>query len=195
MKSRSIVIAAGASVLAFATVASAHPGHGASGGFSAGISHPFLGIDHILAMVAVGLCAVQIGGRALWLLPLTFISFMIAGGVLGFNAGHVPPAVEQGIAASVLLLGLIVAGGSRLAVPLTFGLTALFAMFHGYAHGAEMQPGVAFATFAVGFVIATTILHLAGIALGVTLNRNRLPALARLAGGAIAIGGVLLFVG
>jgi urease accessory protein len=194
MKSNSVIVAAGASaVLAFASTASAHPGHGGATGLSAGVLHPFTGIDHILAMVAVGLCAAQIGGRALWLLPVTFLSAMVLGGSLALGGTHVP-MIEQGIAASVLILGLIIAGGSRLVLPMTAGLVALFAMFHGYAHGAEMHAGLAPAAYGAGFVLATATLHLIGIGIGMALKRNSLPIIVRAAGGAIAIGGVLLFV-
>ena len=191
MKSKSLIVAAGfASLLVLADIASAHPGHGASG-FAAGVRHPLSGIDHILAMIAAGLCAAQMGGRALWMLPVTFIAFMIGGGILGL--GHAPaPMIEQAIAATVLVLGLIVASGSPLAMPVTTGLVALFALFHGYAHGAEMRAGIGPMQYAAGFVVATAILNGVGLVLGSALKRGRWPAISRLAGGVIAVCGAVL---
>ena len=193
MKSKSLLTVAGASALLVCTqIASAHPGHGSTTGFAAGVSHPFTGIDHILAMIAVGICAAQMGGRALWLLPVTFMAFMMGGGFLGIHGGSAP-AIEQGIAASVLVLGLLVAAGSRLPLPVTAAFVALFAVFHGYAHGAEMGTGLTPAVYALGFLLATALLLAVGIGSGLAVKRGRWTLRRRVAGGAIAMCGILLF--
>jgi urease accessory protein len=179
-------------LLALAKIASAHPGHGAANGFAAGAFHPFSGIDHVLAMVAVGICAAQIGGRVIWLLPATFLAFVIGGGIMGIGAAPLP-MIEHGIAASVLVLGLLVAFNSKFYRPLIFGLVALFAVFHGYAHGSEMHPGLGPMAYAAGFVLATAALLGIGIVAGMAAKRAAWTPLWRLAGGAIAVCGILLF--
>lgn len=129
---------AAAALLLTPALAFAHPGHG-DNGLLAGISHPIGGLDHLLAMLAVGLWAAQQQGAARWALPCTFVGTMLLGGVLGFE-GLSLPALESGIAASVLALGLAVALAVRPALSLAVGATALFALFHGVAHGLEL-PG------------------------------------------------------
>ena len=119
------------------TAAFAHPGIGDAHGFVAGFAHPLGGLDHILAMVTVGIFAWQLGGWALWLVPATFILAMAAGGALGM-AGVPVPFVELGIAASVIVLGAVVAFVRRAPVVIAVGLVGVFAMFHGHAHGTEM---------------------------------------------------------
>src|SRR5581483_9875318 len=120
------------------TLAQAHPGMpGHTHGFSNGFSHPLTGLDHICAMVAVGLWAAQRGGRALWLVPATFVFVMIVGGVFGMGHAGIP-CVEQGIAASVLILGILITAAIRLPLAASAAIVGLFALFHGYAHGAEM---------------------------------------------------------
>jgi urease accessory protein len=192
MKSKSLIAAAGASALLVCTqIASAHPGHGSTTGFAAGVSHPFTGVDHILAMIAVGLCAAQLGGRALWLLPAAFLACMVGGGWLGIHGGAVP-MLEQAIAASVLVLGLLIAAGARVSLPATAVLVAVFGAFHGYAHGAEMGAGLTPALYGLGFLTATVALNAIGLGSGLLLMRNRRIGLSRLTGGAIALGGLLL---
>jgi urease accessory protein len=144
-------------------------------------------------MLAVGLIATRLGGRTLWLLPLTFLSFMIAGGLLAFG-GRPVPMVEQGIAASVLVLGLMVVAGSRLATPLAVGLVGLFAIFHGYAHGAEMTAGLVPMEYGLGFLVATAALLSIGLTAGMVIKRKGWVQVAPFAGGAIALSGLLLFV-
>lgn len=148
----------------------AHPGHGDIAGFSHGFAHPFSGFDHILAMVTVGLFAWQLGGRALWLVPGAFVTLMAAGGAAGM-AGWTVPLPELGIAVSVVTLGAIVALGVKTPVTAAMALVGLFAIFHGYAHGAEMPFGAATAEYAGGFLLATALLHVAGIALGFVAGR------------------------
>src|SRR3546814_827787 len=125
-----------AGVLAAACPALAHTYGVYGGGFGAGFSHPLGGLDHVLAMVAVGVWAAQIGGRAMWLVPAAFVAAMIGGGLVGM-AGVPLPMVELGIVASVVLLGALIALQSRLPLPLSMALVALFALFHGHAHGLE----------------------------------------------------------
>ncbi len=193
MSSKSLMIAAGLGALLVVTqTAGAHPWpYHVAGGFAAGVAHPFSGLDHILAMIAVGICAAQMGGRAIWLLPTAFLSFMIVGGAAGVGHADVP-AVEQIIAASVLVLGLIIAGGSRLPMLLTVCLVGLFAIFHGYAHGTELQSGLAPATYTTGFIAATAALHAIGLGLGFASRRIKSPILPRIVGGLIAIFGVVM---
>ncbi|MDR3402735.1 MAG: HupE/UreJ family protein [Chthoniobacter sp.] len=156
--------------LALAPVlAHAHPGHDASG-FAAGVSHPIHGLDHILAMVAVGLWAVQLGGRAKWLVPASFVSVMAIGGALGM-AGVSMPFAEQGILASVLILGVLIAAAVRLPLAASMSIVGLFALCHGHAHGLEMPGTAAGLSYGAGFVIATALLHASGIMTGVMIQR------------------------
>jgi urease accessory protein len=155
--------------------------------------HPLGGLDHVLAMVAVGLYAAMIGGRALWLMPLTFIGVMVLGGALGAS-GIVDPFVEVGIAMSVIVLGLAVALRVNLPAITAIALVGLFAIFHGHAHGAEM-PDASGYTYAAGFVLTTALLHCAGIALGLAAGRLGGLRIAQAAGGALAIAGVALLAG
>lgn len=170
------------------TAAFAHPGHGA--GFAGGFTHPFTGLDHMLAMIAVGLWASQLERPAMWTLPVVFPAMMALGAALGMG-GVMMPWVETGILISVVVLGAAVA--LRLQVPLTFGavLVAAFAVLHGYAHGAELASGGSAWLYGIGFVLATLILHAVGIAIGVLSQR---PLMLRTAGGAIAAAGLLLFI-
>jgi len=196
MSAKSIMTVAGVVALfAITQVASAHPGHvGPHGGFGAGAAHPISGLDHLLAMLAVGLCAAQIGGRAFWMLPVTFLASMLVGELVAVGGGGVP-MVEQGIAASVLVMGLMLATGSRVSLPAVMALIGLFAIFHGYAHGAEMQPGTGYASYAMGFIGTTAMLHAIGIAMGQLFKRTAGIALPRLAGASIAACGFALLMG
>ena len=164
------------------------------GSFMAGFSHPLFGLDHILVMVAVGLWASQIGGRALWLVPAAFVGTM----ALGFGlavAGVDLPFVEPAILASVVALGLLVAMAARFDTIASAALVAAFALFHGHAHGGELGAAGA-ASFGVGFVVATALLHAAGIALGLGISRIANGAiLARIIGGLTAVTGVALIFG
>ena len=167
------------------SAAFAHTGHEA-GSFNSGFGHPFGGADHMLAMVALGLLAAQVGGRAVWALPLTFVASMLVGGILG--AGGMPfPAVEPTILASCIILGALVAMAVRLPVPLMLAGTALFGAAHGWAHGAE-GPATGLAIYAAGFAVATALLHGLGIVAG-----KAIPTLAiRVAGFAAAMAGITL---
>jgi urease accessory protein len=172
------------------TAAFAHPG-GSAGGFFSGLAHPLGGLDHIGAMVAVGLWAAQRGGRAIWTIPLAFISVMAVGGALGM-AGVSMPFVEQGIAASVLVLGLLIAAAAQLPLFASAALVALFALFHGHSHGTEMPVSALGAAYGVGFLFATAMLHGAGIAMGLVAKRLNAASLIRFAGGAVAACGLYL---
>jgi urease accessory protein len=167
----------------------AHTGHGSVSGFGAGLLHPFTGLDHVLAMVAVGLLGVQIGGRAIWALPLAFMSVMLSCAAAA-QAGLLPlPGVEFGILLSVLVLGGLVAFGRPLPQVLALGLVALFAVFHGHAHGAEAPATASGLLYGVGFFGATGMLHASGLGLGAALGRLGRQDALRYAGlGIVALG-------
>jgi urease accessory protein len=187
------IATAAAIVVALTGAASAHPGHSDATGFAHGFAHPLGGLDHVLAMVAVGLYAALLGGRALWLLPAAFIAMMAFGGVLG-AAGFALPYTEIGIALSVVVLGLAIALRINLPTLAAMALAGLFAVFHGHAHGAEM-PDASGYTYAAGFMLTTALLHCAGIALGLAAGRLGGLRIAQAAGGAMAIAGVALLAG
>ena len=144
-------------------LAMAHPGH-ADSSLISGLTHPLAGIDHLLAMLAVGWWAAQQNGGARWILPLTFLGSMLMGAVLGYN-GIALPWTESAIAASVLAFNLLVVIAARLPMLVAVGLTAAFALFHGMAHGLELPPAGAAAQYASGFLIATAALHAFGFAM------------------------------
>lgn len=171
------------------TLAFAHAGVGHSASFWHGIAHPFSGADHLLAMLAVGLWAVQMGSRALWVLPCAFVALMLAGGVLGI--ANIPlPYVEEGILLSVLILGALIAGAFRFSLAVSALVVGMFAIFHGYAHGAEVPVATGVIGYSTGFVAATSMLHAVGIAGGLLLQRLEMANLTRFAGALIAFGGV-----
>jgi urease accessory protein len=152
------------------TAAFAHVGVGDTGGFFHGFAHPITGLDHVLAMVMVGILAFQMGGRALWLVPTTFVVAMTLGGALGV-AGVNVPFVELGIALSIIVLGAVVALGIQAPTAAAMALVGFFAIFHGHAHGSEMPETAAGIAYGVGFMIATALLHLAGIGAGFAVGR------------------------
>jgi urease accessory protein len=171
----------------------AHPGHEAgASALLAGLAHPFSGLDHLLAMVSIGLWAVLLGGHAVWKVPATFLIGTVAGFGLAL-AGVGLPAVEPGIAASVLLLGVLIAWAVRLPLVASMGVAALFGLFHGHAHGSGLV-GTALG-FGSGFVVATALLHVFGIALArIGAGRQRM-LLVRGLGGVVALAGMLLLAG
>lgn len=152
-------------LLVSSTAALAHTGHGDAAGFAHGFMHPLGGYDHVLAMVAVGLLAAHLGGRALWLVPAAFVAAMAASGALGV-AGAPVPFVESGIMLSIVVLGLAAVLRVNMPVSAAMALVAFFAIFHGTAHGAEMPADASGLTYAAGFLTATALLHAAGIAIG-----------------------------
>lgn len=172
-------------------------GGGGTHGFTNGFGHPISGIDHLLAMVAVGMFAAYLSGRALWLVPATFALMMGVGGVL--SIGGLPLSfVEIGIAASVIVLGLSVAMQWSLPAIAAMGLVGFFAIFHGYAHVAEMPVDASGLQYAMGFMLATALLHVVGI--GVGLGTGRIGARAsrnilQAGGGVMALAGVGILIG
>ena len=186
-----IGLAAGLAIVP--ALAFAHTGHGTLG-FAHGFSHPISGIDHILAMVAVGIFAANLGGRALWAVPLTFMTLMAVGGALGI-AGMTLPFVEIGIALSIVVLGLAVAVRYQWPVAAAMSLVGLFAIFHGHAHGTEMPVDASGAAYALGFVLATGLLHLAGVSVGLGISQvgaRYSRRITQAGGAAVAVAGVLV---
>ncbi|MFO0838182.1 MAG: HupE/UreJ family protein [Phycisphaerae bacterium] len=181
-------------VLGLAVPALAHTGPTPiAGGLLSGIAHPLSGLDHLLVMLGVGLWAAQLGGRAIWLLPATFVATMLIGAGLALN-GVPLPAVEAGIAASVVAIGLLIALARRLPAAVNLALVALFAVFHGHAHGHELAIGASWLEYLSGFALTTTGLHAVGIALGVSIMRGWANTPVRAAGAAMATLGVGMLV-
>lgn len=196
MRMNTLVALSIASSLALTTGAAAHSGHGIVPDLAHGFTHPLGGLDHVLAMVAVGVFAAQLAGRATWLVPATFIIMMVAGGIFGYS-GLQLPMVEQGIGLSVVALGVLVALGFRPTLIVSMGLVSIFAVLHGHAHGAEGANAAALLPYTAGFVAATALLHLAGIALGLGIERFSATAsvsIKRMIGAAGAIAGAVLLV-
>jgi urease accessory protein len=166
----------------------AHIVTGAQGGFGSGFVHPLTGPDHFLAMFMVGLWGAQMGGRRVWTLPVTFPLIMTIGGIIGMTGLSVP-GIEIGVALSILALGAAVAAAWRPAEWMALALIGFFALCHGYAHGVELPLSADPADYAVGFVLATGMIHLIGIGVGLALNKPMGGQLARLLGGAIGLAG------
>jgi urease accessory protein len=179
------------------TAAFAHTSVGDTGGFMHGFMHPLGGLDHQLAMILVGIFASQLGGRALWLVPLTFVGTMAFGGFLGI-AGIPVPFIEIGIALSVVVLGAIVAFGVKVPVAVAMGIVGLFAVFHGHAHGSEMPMDTSGLEYGLGFMFATSVLHAAGIGIGVSIGMTSKSLgnnVYRVAGGLASVAGVAILIG
>jgi urease accessory protein len=198
MSRRLLRVLASAALFAAPSIALAHPGHAdlvAFQGFPSGFAHPLGGLDHVLAMVTVGLLAAHVGGRALWLVPAVFLGMMTLGGALG-AAGMSPPGVEVGIAVSVIALGAAASLRRNLGTAFAMALAGVFATFHGVAHGQEMAQGDGFVGYAMGFIAATAALHAAGVGVGLagTLSASARPAL-RAVSASIALVGVGLLAG
>lgn len=178
-------------------LAFAHVGVGDAHGLTHGFMHPISGIDHILAMIAVGMFAANLGGRALWLAPATFVVMMAMGGAMGVF--HVElPYVELGIAASVILLGVAVASRAPLPTAVAMAVVGVFAIYHGHAHGSEMPIDASGAAYAAGFMAATALLHVVGIGVGLSIgmaDKTSAVRLNRLGGAGIALAGVGLLIG
>jgi urease accessory protein len=175
-------------------VASAHVGVGDTHGFVHGFAHPLSGIDHVLAMTAVGFFAARLGGRSLWLMPLTFVSVM----TVAFSAGMARvnlPFVEIGIGVSVVVFGLAVALQLNVSALVALSVVGFFAIFHGHAHGMEMLESVSRITYGLGFICATALLHAIGVCLGFAIGkmghvyRRRIV---RVSGAAMAIAGLVM---
>jgi urease accessory protein len=179
-----------AAVALFATAAAAHEGAGAIGGFVSGLAHPVFGPDHVVAMVAVGLWGAFLGAPAIWILPVVFPLVMAFGGVLGILAVPVPQ-VETGIALSAIVLGLAVALAARPPLWVAAIVVGGFAVFHGHAHGAELPAAANALAYSIGFVVATGLLHLSGIAFGLAVRWQAGRIAVRLAGAGIATAGMV----
>jgi urease accessory protein len=183
-----------ASLLLSCGIASAHSGGGEAGGFTSGFLHPIFGLDHVAAMVAVGLWGAFLGSRAMWLLPVIFPMVMAVGGALGV-AGVPIPGVEIGIALSAVALGSMIAFAVRPPLWVAGVLVGVFAIFHGHAHGTELPESANALAFAIGFVISTGLLHLCGIAFGLLVKWPWGKKVVRMGGGAIALLGVCFLTG
>ncbi len=165
-----------------------------AGGFWSGFLHPVLGWDHVIAMIAVGLWGAFLGAPAIWLLPVVFPTVMAFGGALGV-AGVPLPGVEEGIAMSAIVLGAMIALAARPALWIAAVIVGAFAIFHGHAHGTELPQAANALAFSAGFVVATGLLHLSGIAFGLLVKWPAGRVAVRVAGGAIAAAGVGFLVG
>jgi urease accessory protein len=170
--------------------AQAHVESGQAAGLRAGLWHPISGLDHVLAMISVGLWGAQLGAPAIWLLPVTFPLVMALGGFLGL-IGIPLPGVEIGVALSTLMLGLMVACEIRPSVAIAAILVGGFAIFHGHAHGTELPPGASGLAYSIGFVVATGCLHLVGITFGLVHRWRAGKIVLRLAGAAAGLAGMV----
>lgn len=181
----------------FPAAASAHVGIGDAHGFAHGFAHPLGGIDHLLTMVAIGVFAAHLGGRALWIVPLTFVTVMAIAGLMGM-AGFSVPFVELGIGLSVVVLGLVVAFQLGLPTVAAMALVGFFANFHGHAHGMEMPETASALAYGAGFICATVLLHAVGIGFGLVVGKlGELSGrrVVRVGGGAMTLAGIAILFG
>ena len=176
-------------LLSWPLLASAHIKAGEAGGFLSGLSHPVSGLDHVLAMIAVGLWGAQLGVPAIWLLPVAFPLMMAVGGMLGLM-GIPLPGVEIGIAVSGIVLGGLILREIRMPVVGALLVVAFFAVFHGHAHGTELMPGQNAMLYSLGFVMATGTLHAVGISIGLIHRWNVGRMILKGAGGIVMAGGL-----
>jgi urease accessory protein len=176
-------------LLSIPIVAFAHEEKGAATGFAAGFHHPISGLDHVLAMLAVGLWGAQLGQPAMWVLPVAFPMVMAFGGMLGL-LGVPIPGVEIGIALSAVVLGAMVLTEARPPLWVAAIVVGLFAIFHGHAHGTELPDGASGVTYSIGFVIATGLLHATGIAIGLVHRWKSGKVALRACGALVSLGGV-----
>ena len=188
------ILTSAAALSLLASPALAHTGIGATSGFAAGAAHPMLGLDHLLAMVAVGGWAALLGGRALWLVPAAFVVAMLAGGTLAVS-GIALPMVETMIALSVVVLGTLVAVNARMVVGVGMAIVAAFAVFHCHAHCSELPAGLSVLGYGAGFALSTALLHGAGIAVASLFGRFGSTRMVRYAGLATAFAGVGIVAG
>jgi urease accessory protein len=161
-------------------------------GFGSGLAHPLHGLDHLLAMIAVGLWAAQLGGRARWLVPASFVGVMVVGAVLAMSGLRIPFA-EEGILLSVLVLGILIVVAARFPLAASMMIVGAFALFHGHLHGTEMPVNAVGYAYGAGFALATAMLHGCGIGLARVSQSVKLPVV-RWAGAAIAVTGICLWV-
>lgn len=187
---RFLAVSAGA--LVFPVLAHAHPANSTATGWAAGLTHPLLGLDHLIAMIAVGIWAAQMGRRARWVVPAAFVTIMACGAALG-SRGFVPPVVELMISSSVLVFGLLIAVAARLPLAINVALASFFALFHGMAHGAEMPVATGASAYVTGFIVATAVLHASGYFLG-RASRHTSTLVPHLIGIGCAAAGSLLMI-
>lgn len=184
-------------LVASPTLAFAHTGGGNAVGFMHGLEHPLGGLDHTLAMVAVGVFAYTLAGQARWLVPGAFVVMMIAGFALGSTAFDLP-LVETGIALSSIVIGVAAASGRSMPTAAAVALVGAFAVFHGFAHGSEMPAATDGTVYTLGFVVATALLHAIGLTAafcGHMVTSRLGNGAARLAGGALALAGAGVMAG
>jgi urease accessory protein len=174
----------------YAQSANAHVNKGEAVSFLSGLKHPVSGLDHVVAMIAVGLWGAQLGAPAIWVLPVAFPMVMAFGGMLGLLGLHLP-GIEIGIAASAILLGAAVLMELRPPIAVAAALVGFFAIFHGYAHGSELPAGESGLLYSIGFVMATGCLHGVGITIGVVHRWDWGKLVLRIAGAAIALAGII----
>lgn len=172
----------------------AHTGVGSVNSFAAGLEHPLFGLDHLLAMIAVGLWAAVANPKLFWAAPLGFVIGMLGGGLLGMTAVTVP-GIELMIGGSIVLFGVLTFFKLRTAALISFLAAAIFGAAHGFAHGAEMPTGAEAIQYASGFLIATVALHAIGAFIGLSTHRFKVVRIGQAAGGAVAIAGLVLMVG
>jgi urease accessory protein len=177
--------------LLLAPAAQAHTGNHEIGGFLYGLEHPVGGLDHVLAMLAVGLWAAQLGGAGLWSLPGAFLTAMMVGGMLGMTGINMP-FMEQGILISNLVLGAVVLAAIRLPLTISMGIVGALAVFHGYAHGAELPTGASGLEYAAGFICSTALLHLVGLGLALLVQKFSQDRFVQFAGAGILVSGLFL---
>ena len=197
MRNRALLRALLGVLVAIPTTVLAHPGFDHAHDLLHGLAHPFTGLDHVLAMVAVGFVAARLGGRALWAVPVSFVATMAVAGAIGMR-GIVLPGLETGIALSVVVLGTLVALRVRLPVSVAAATVAVFAVFHGYSHGLELGGARSGIAFGLGFTAATAMLHLTGIGVGVMTERIGVSfsqRFARAGGSVMVLAGVVLLAG
>ena len=178
----------------FSGAAIAHTGEGVAGGLISGFLHPIAGMDHVTAMVAVGILGAFLGKPAIWVLPVVFPLVMAFGGVLGL-IGIPIPFIEVGIAASSIVLGLMIVFSAKPPLWIAAVIVAAFAIFHGYAHGTELPTAANALAYSVGFVVSTGLLHLAGIGIGELIRWPVGRIVARAVGGIIALAGIVFLTG
>jgi urease accessory protein len=191
---RTVTTALCAMALLWPLAAWAHVESGQAGGFLSGLSHPVSGLDHVVAMVAVGLWGAQLGAPALWVLPVAFPMLMAFGGMLGL-VGIPVPGIEIGIALSAVVLGALVLGQVRLPLAAAVAVVAFFAVFHGHAHGTELEAGQNAILYSLGFVVATGMLHGAGIVIGLIQRLEFGRHVLRGAGALVAAAGIYFLWG
>jgi urease accessory protein len=178
--------------LFLASAAHAHVGTHETNGFIHGFQHPLGGLDHILAMVAVGLWAVQLGRRAIWALPVTFMGVMLVGGAIGINTSLTLPGLEPAILASDLVLGGLILATIQMPIAISASLVGIMAIFHGYAHGAEMPTQASSLEYAAGFIGATALLHAMGLGTALLIQKYRQAQLVQIAGASIVIASLVM---